>query len=413
MSILIKDVLLDKTRTNVFIEGNKIAKIGGTSKAEFVIDGRQKAILPGLINCHTHAAMSLLRGFGDDMELHDWLQNKIWPAEKRYKEKHYRIGTELAVLEMIKTGTTCYADMYFHEDISAQVCNEMGIRAFLGETHIDFLGDKEFKQIKHIIKEIRAMKIERIQPTLAPHAIYTVSKENLAKLKELSMATNTLIQFHLAETRKENEDCFKQHKKRPVELLEEIGFLGENLLAAHSTWLTKGELRTLAKYNVKIVHNPIANMKLATGGIMPYPEMIETGLNVSLGTDGVASNNCLDMFQTMKFAALLQKCQRWQSTVLSAHECFKLATRNGAKSLGINTGEIREGMLADIILVDMKAVEMVPNYDLISNVVYAANGSCVSDVIIEGKIVMQNKKVKDEEKILEKAEKIVEDFKTS
>jgi len=219
-----------------------------------------------------------------------------------------------------------------------------------------------------------------------------------------------LLHFHLAETRKENEDCFKQYKKRPIELLEEIGFLGENLIAAHSTWLTKGELRTLARRKVKIAHNPQANMKLATGGIMPYPEMKEVNLIVGLGTDSVVSNNSFDLFQTMKFAALLQKCQRWDPTILPAQECFDLATKNGASILGINAGEIKEGKLADIILIDLRNISMVPNHNFVSNIVYSANGSCVNDVIIDGKIVMQNRKVKDEEKILDDAEKISLDF---
>jgi len=410
MTILIKNVLmLDGARRNIYVEGNRIAGVGSRGrKAGIVLDGKDKAALPGLVNMHTHAAMTLFRGFADDMEFYRAWPERIWPAEAKLSGRDVYVGTKLACLEMLKSGTTCFNDMYFYSSDIARAVKEMGLRAVVSELILDekdvTSGSVDEKETAAILEKIRKAGGSRVTPSLGPHAIYTVSKQNLAWIKEYALKHSLLMHFHLAETRKENEDCVKKYGKRPVDVLEEIGFLGRNLIAAHAVWLTKGEVQKLARRNVTVVHNPTSNMKLATGGVMPYQEMLKAGVNVTLGTDGCASNNNLDMFEAMKTAALLQKSHLWNQTVLPAREAVQLATGNAGKALGMPLGVLAEGMLADIILIDLKKPELVPNNNLVSNIVYAAHGSCVDTVICDGRIVMHGRKVAGEEKILSEAE---------
>ena len=406
MSILIKDVLLDGKETSIYIEGNSIAGIEGNSQADETIDGRGMAALPGLINTHSHAAMTLFRGYGDDMKLQQWLEEKIWPIEGKLTEEDVYWGAKLACLEMIKSGTTSFNDMYWHLPGTVKAVEETGIRAVLSPVFIDlFDEDKRKETIKEhtkLLGDVKAIGSERIMPALGPHALYTVSKEGLQWCREFADKEDMLIHFHLAETEQENKDCVKKNGKRPVEYLEEIGFLCDRIVAAHCNWLNEKEVGIIAKYGVKVAHTPTSNMKLATG-IMPYPEMAKAGLTVSLGTDGCASNNNLDMFEEMKFAALLQKASRKDPTVKSANEVWSMATVNGAKALGLNSGRIEEGRLADIILISLKRPELTPSHNLISNLVYSANGSCVDTVICDGRVLMQGRKVKGEDEIIQKA----------
>jgi 5-methylthioadenosine/S-adenosylhomocysteine deaminase len=414
-SILIKNVLLGRKRKDIYIEKNLIQEISNSLhvEADHVLDGTDKAVLPGLINTHTHAAMTLLRGYGDDMKLQEWLQNKIWPIEGKLREEDVYWSAKLASLEMIKTGTTCFFDMYWHNYGTAKAVKDMGIRAVISPAFVDLFnkekGEEMIRENKEMIKKVWDLNCERIKPALGPHALYTVSKENLQIIKEWSKREGLLIHFHLSETEKEVRDCMKNHNgKRPVEYLEEIGFLNKNLICAHSIWLNEKEIKILAEYEVKIAHCPTSNMKLASG-VINYRGMKDAGLVISLGTDGAASNNNLDMFEEMKFAALLQKSFWKDARILSAQEAFFMATKNGAITLNLNAGEIKEGKLADLILVDLKRPEMTPNHNLVSNVVYSTTGSCVSDTICDGKILMQNRKVKREEEILEKVEEVVEE----
>ncbi len=409
MSILIKDVLLDGKKTNIYIVDEKIkstdAKAG--EKADHVIDGRNKAAIPGFVNTHAHSAMTLFRGYADDLKLQDWLTNHIWPLEAKMTEEDVYWGTKLACLEMIKSGTTCFCDNYWHMPSVAKAVDETGLRAVVCEVFMDLgnveRGEAEKKKQVKLVKKIRDMKNSRIVPALAPHAPYTVSPENLAWVKEYADEEDLLINLHLAETESENADYHVKHHKRPVPFLEDIGFLGANLICAHSIWLTRREMNILARHGVKISHNPVSNMKLASG-VMPYRQMKESGLKISLGTDGCASNNDLDMFESMKYAALLQKVHDYDPTVLPAKEAYDMATINGAEALRINAGAVRSGKLADIALIDLKRPELVPKRNLIANLVYSAKGSCVDTVICDGKILMENGKVQGEEEILEKAQ---------
>jgi 5-methylthioadenosine/S-adenosylhomocysteine deaminase len=409
MSILIKNVLHTDNRTNVYVEGNIIADIGPDVEADQTIDGSNFALLPGLVNTHTHAAMTLFRGYADDMELNDWLREKIWPIESKFIPEDIYWGTKLACLEMVKSGTTCFNDMYFHVDQQARAVEESGIRGVLSEGFIDFLkpemGEDLIKQSMELIKKVQDMDCSRIVPALGPHAIYTVTEASLRMMKEISDQEGLLIHFHLSETEEEVENCMKEHGKTPVGYLKDIGFLGPRLLAAHSVWVNEKEIELLAQADVKISHNPVSNMKLAVGGALPYRKMKEAGLNVSLGTDGTASNNNLDMFESMKFASLLQKFTSSDPTVLPAKEALRMATINGARALGIDAGVIEVGKLADLILVDLRSPAFNPNHSLISNVVYSAGGSCVDTVICDGRILMRDGHVEGEEDVMEGAMK--------
>ena len=411
MSILIKNVLLDKREINVYIEDNIIQEIGKKTEADYVIDGKNKAIIPGMVNTHTHAAMCLFRGYADDMKLEEWLQNKIWPLESKLRADDVYLGTKLACLEMIKTGTTTFNDMYFFMESAAKAVDETGLRAVLSYGFIDLFNDekreKEIKKTKETVRAIENMHNDRIKPALGPHAVYTVSEEGLRWIKNYADEKDLLVHFHLAETKKENDDFIKKHNKRPVKYLNEIGFLDRKLIAAHCIWLNDDDINLLEKHNVKISYNPVSNMKLASG-VMNYQKMKKLG--VTLGTDGCASNNNLDMFEEMKIGSLLQKSYFNDETIMPAKEMFNIATLNGAKTLGFNAGKIEEGKLADILLIDLKRSELTPNHNLISNLVYSGNGSVVDTTICNGKILMENRKVKGEEEILEKGKKVAEDL---
>lgn len=407
MSILIKNVLLNGKRTHIFIEGNKISKIGEVQKADYEIDGTNKVALPGLINTHTHAAMTLLRGYADDFPLQQWLEEKIWPVEKKLTTEDIYWGVKLACLEMIKTGTTTFSDMYWFERQAADAVKEMGLRAFLAEAFFDFgqsnVREESIKRTEDAVKYIRSLHLERIQPALGPHAPYTVSKEGLEWIRDFAARENLLIHFHLAETKKENDDFVVNTGMRPAEFLDKIGFLSERLIVAHAIWLNNEEIKLLAERGVKVSHNPVSNMKLASG-VFPYRLMKQHGVLVSLGTDGCASNNNLNMFEEMKFASLLQKVHNMDPTALPKDEVFRMATINGAKALGIDAGEIKEGKLADIILVDLATASFAPNHDIVSNLVYSTPK--VDIVICDGKILMKNGKVPGEEEIIKHAEEV-------
>ncbi|MEE9115624.1 MAG: amidohydrolase [Thermoplasmata archaeon] len=414
MSILIENVLHDGDRTNIYVEGSRITDIGPKVEADQTIDGSNHAVLPGLVNTHTHAAMTLFRGYADDMLLQEWLRDKIRPLESKFVPEDIYWGTRLACLEMIRSGTTCFNDMYFHMDQQAKAVEESGIRGVLSEGFVDFfqpdLSEELLKQSMDLIRKVQSMGCDRITPALGPHAIYTVTESSLRRFKEISDEEGLLIHFHLSETQEEVENCKKTHGKSPVGYLKDIGFLGSNLVAAHSVWLDESEIAMLADAHVKVSHNPVSNMKLAVGRALPYKGMLQAGINVSLGTDGTASNNNLDMFESMKFAALLQKFSTNDPTVLPAGEVLGMATAKGAEALRIDAGVVKVGKLADLILVDLRSPAFNPNHDFTSNLVYSANGSCVDTVICDGKVLMLDGHVEGEEDVMEGAAGAAQDL---
>ena len=413
MSILIKDALLDGKIESVFIESDRIREIGKRVEADTVIDGKNMALLPGLVNVHTHAAMTLFRSYADDMKLQDWLRTKIWPAESKLRPEDIYWGTKLACLEMIKSGTTCFNDMYFHMDMAAKAVQEMGLRAVLSEGFIDMrdreASEESLKKTRAVTEKIAAMRCTRIVPAWGPHAVYTVSQESLRALKQLSDETGYLLHMHLSETQKEVEECKAETGKSPAKYLEDIGFLSDRCVMAHGVWLDSTEIAALARTGAKVVHNPISNMKLAVGKAMPYAELRRAGVPLSLGTDGAASNNNLDMFQTLKFASLLHKFASNDQTAAPAKEVWDMGTIGGAKALGLDCGRVEEGALADLILVDLRRTFMVPGHDLHSNLVYAASGECVDTLICDGKVLMRNRHVAGEEEILDNASSAARD----
>ncbi len=406
-SILIKNVFLDGSENNIYIEDNIITEIGKKIEADVVIDGKNRIAIPGLINTHTHLAMTLFRGYADDMRLSEWLQNKIWHLEKKLTPKDIYYGTLLACIECIKTGTTCVNDMYFFMEDVANAINYIGIRGVISEGFID-LNDPErlelqLKRTNSVIKYIENLKCLRIKPALGPHAVYTVSSRGFEALKEIAKSKNLQFHIHLAETEKE----FFHGSQ--VQYLEKLGILEYDVIAAHAIHLSETDLSILAKHNVKLSYNAVSNMKLASG-IFKYTNVKKHNIIVTLGTDGTASNNNLDMFETMKFSALLQKIACLDSTVACAKEIYDCATKAGAIALNINCGAIETGKLADIILLDKTLPEFTPMHNYISNIVYSCNGSCVNTVICDGKILMHNRKIPKEKEIITKANRIAKNL---
>jgi 5-methylthioadenosine/S-adenosylhomocysteine deaminase len=346
--------------------------------------------------------MTLFRGVADDFPLDNWLREEIWPIEAGLEGKHVYAGSLLGCLEMIRTGTTCFNDMYFFVDEIARAVEESGLRGVLSWAMID-AGDAEkgrrlAEEGERLVKRYlqgENKREGRISLFFGPHAPYTCSEELLIKTKELANKYKTGIHIHVAETKREVEESIKEKGKRPLEYLDKIEFLGGNIVAAHTTWVSKKEIEIMKKRNVKVAHNPISNMKLASGTAR-VSEYIEQGIVVSLGTDGPASNNTLDMFEDMKTCALLHKLNKGDPSVIPAHQVLEFATINGAKALGMDSeiGSLEVGKKADIILVDLEAPNLTPLTNPVSHLVYAAKGCNVSDVLVDGKILMENRQLR-------------------
>jgi 5-methylthioadenosine/S-adenosylhomocysteine deaminase len=414
MSILIKNTQLDSAIVDVLIQGEHIAAIGHDldTPAQTVINGSDTAIVPSLINAHTHAAMTLLRGYADDMELHTWLNDHIWPMERKLTQDDVYWGTKLACLEMIKTGTTFFCDMYWHMPGIIQAVRDMGMRAMLSSAFIDFGDAKQAARFRKRTESFFAdppSVPQRIQFALGPHAIYTVSRASLEWLADFARQNSLLLHIHLAETQREVQDCMATHGLSPVRYLHDIGFLGPNVLAAHAIWADPEEMDLLAKHDVKIAHLPSSNMKLSSGSF-PCRRLHGRGVCIGLGTDGCSSNNNLDMFEEMKFAALSRKFITGDPTALPAQQTWDMATCNGARIFGLNAGRIAPGMLADCLLVDLNHPQLVPNHNLISNLVYAANGDCVRSTICAGQVLMQDRMVPGEAEIIRECKNRIQDL---
>jgi 5-methylthioadenosine/S-adenosylhomocysteine deaminase len=410
MSVLLKDidwlVTQDHARTvlkntSIRIEDEVIAEIGShPSQADQIIDCHGKIVLPGLINTHTHLSMTLFRGYADDMKLQEWLQSKIWPLELGLTSEVCYYGALLGCLEMIATGTTMFVDMYLFMEGVAKAVKEAGLKGYLsygvfGEEG-SALEKKSKEKTNRFINYLNEMNDPRVKLAIGPHSPYSCSTELLMWAKETAENESAILTTHLAETRPEQAKFQKDRGMRAIEYLDKIGFLYPNLLAAHCVWLTKSEVNIMAKRKVKVSHCPVSNMKLASGGVTPVPEMLASGVTVSLGTDGAASNNSLDMFETMKTCALLQKAHRWDAAVLPAQQVLDLATTEAAKALGVaeKVGSIEAGKQADLIVVDARSPNLVPIHGagtVISDLVYSAKGANVDTTIVGGKILMKDR----------------------
>jgi 5-methylthioadenosine/S-adenosylhomocysteine deaminase len=422
-NILIKDATIisnEIKKSSLLIQNDKIVEISdklGVNDADEVINASGKVLIPGLVNTHTHLSMTLMRGLADDMPLDTWLNKYIWPVEAELNPEYCYAGALVACAEMIRSGTTCFNDMYFYMDHVAKAADEAGLRGIISHGMIDF-GDEdkrrqEFKESIRIIKKCHNTGNGRIQVAFGPHSPYTCSQELLSQVKRKASKYGVRIHIHVSETQKEVFDILEAHGKRPFEYLDEIGFLGSEVTAAHAVWLSKNEIDIIKHSEVKLSHNPSSNMKLSSG-VSPVSGLLNKDVCVSIGTDGPASNNNMDMFEEMKITALLQKVTTMDPTVLNAEEVFKMATINGAKSLGLEDqiGSIEVGKKADITLIDARSPQLTPFRNPISHIVYSANGGNVDTVICNGEILMKNRKLLtlDENMILEAAQNASEEL---
>lgn len=413
-SILIKGATHNCRKTDLFIDEGKIQAVGEGIRSEykgtaaFEIDAGGDVLLPGLVNTHTHAAMSLLRGYADDMVLFEWLSQKIWPLEAHLNGDDVYWGTRLACLEMIKTGTIAFNDMYFFMDRAADAVEESGMRACLSHGFIDlFTEEKREAEIKATINlhnHIKSRNNPKITFATGPHALYTVSPEGLTWCAEYANEHDAGIHIHLSETKQEVDDCIKNNGVSPAAHLDKYGILTERTVAAHCCYLDEAETELLGKRKTAASHNPASNMKLAGGRAIPYQALKNAGAPVTLGTDGCASNNNLDLFEEMKIAALLQKFATGDPTILPAEEAIQIASHAGAEALRTGGGIIAPGYAADIILVDRNAICNTPFHNPISNIVYACGGNSVRSVICDGAILIHDREIPGEDAILAGAE---------
>jgi len=407
--------------TSVYIEDNKIMEIGKPRiEADFVINGKNKILLPGLINCHTHSPMTLLRGYSDDKKLEDWWFKDIYPVESKFRPKHVYWGSLLACLEMIKFGCTYFIDFYYFLDKIAKATLESGIRCNLGQGILDFKTFEfpkkkiAFMIAKRMIRKWR--KKDRINVSIAPHMFQTTSPDTYAECADIAKKYNIILQSHVAESKTEIDFATNTYGKRPVDLLETSGCLFESAVAIHCNWLNMKEIEKFSNYGVSVVHCPVSNMKLGENRIMPLNDMLKHNVKVSLGTDGCASNNNLDLFEEMKVFSLLHKSYLNDPTVAPVQKVLDMATVDAAEILHEDDlGSIEIGKKADLILIDTKKPHLQPihgKHTVLSNLVYSAKGQDVDDVICDGKVLMKDRKILtlDETKIIGKASKLISDL---
>lgn len=389
----------------IAVRGGRILMVGTSAEidakyaARETIDARGKVVIPGLINGHTHVPMTLFRGLADDLDLNEWLTKYIFPAEaKNVTEEFVRVGTRLGLAEMIRGGTTTYCDMYYFEDAIADETSKAGVRGVLGETVIDFpVADNKTwaEAMAYTEKFIKKWKGNAlVVPAVAPHAPYTVSEEHLKDVRALSDRTGAPIVTHVSETRKEVEDLLKSKGASPVDYLARIGFLNNRVIAAHVVHPSPEEITVLKRLGVGVVHNPQSNMKLASG-VMPVPQMLKLDLDLGLGTDGAASNNDLNMWEEIDTTAKLHKVFTMDPKVVTAQQAFEMATIRGARALHMEReiGSIEKGKRADLVIVDLDDLNQTPLYNVYSHLVYATKADDVRTVIIEGRVVMRDRRL--------------------
>jgi 5-methylthioadenosine/S-adenosylhomocysteine deaminase len=389
----------------IAISRGRIVAIGSRADIERGYTSRQrvsatgKVVTPGLINGHTHIPMVLFRGLADDLDLQEWLTKYIFPAEaKNVTEEFVRVGARLGLAEMIRGGTTTYCDMYYFEDAIADETAKAGVRGVLGETLIDFpvADNKTHEQgMAYVEKFVTRWKgHELIVPAVAPHAPYTVSEQHLKAVRAFSDRTGVPIVTHISETKREVDDSVRDKGASPVAYLDRIGFLNERVIAAHMVWPQESDIATLKRHGVGVVHNPQSNMKLAAG-VAPVPKMLAESLLLGLGTDGAASNNDLNMWEEMDTVAKLHKVFTGDPKVISAQEAFELATIRGAQAVHLDKeiGSLEKGKRADILVIDRDTLNQIPLYNLYSDLVYATKASDVETVIINGRLVMRNRRL--------------------
>ena len=407
-------------KADVAIKGPRITEIAPeiTTPAARVIDAAGKLVMPGLINTHTHAAMVMMRGLADDLPLDIWWQKFIFPIEKKLLDPEFiRTGAALAAIEMIRSGTTSFADMYFFEDVAAEVCRQIGIRGFLGECILDF-PSPDAKKADDPLRLTESLQAKwrgdpLIQLMVCPHAPYSCGEDNLKKAKALADKLNIQLQIHVAETAGEVAEFRQKHHLSPVEFLDKLGCLGPNVIAVHCVHLSHNDIKLLQKHEVKVAHCQESNMKLAAGNA-PIVELMDEGVTVGLGTDGAASNNNLDMFDEMDSVAKYHKAVRSDPSVMEARTVVKMATTDGAAVLARpDLGVLAAGQTADIILIDLNEPHLMPLFNIYSQLVYSAGGADVDTVIINGRLIMENRRILtiDEQEIFGRAKQLAKKIK--
>jgi 5-methylthioadenosine/S-adenosylhomocysteine deaminase len=434
MNTLIKDCLVvpmtaqgDEAKYfegSVAIQGNRIAMVTDRrSVAEEwrsanpdakVVDGRGKLLMPGLVNTHTHVAMTLMRNFADDIPLMDWLNDHIWPFESHLGAEEIALGAQLGMTEMLLGGTTTFVDMYWHEEAIGRVAQAMGIRAVLCPCYTDGMLMEQFEQSLPETLKV-ASECDRLSVRVAPHSTYSVSTENLKRGMDLALYYGIGMHIHVSETMDEQQIIRERYDRTPAEYLRDIGFFEIPTIAAHCVHVTPSDIEILARHGVTAVYNPQSNMKISSG-IAPVTQMIEAGVNVAIGTDGASSNNDLDMIEEMRTGSFLQKVAGNNPVVMPAYEALKLATVGGAVAIGMDDslGKIAPGMLADMVMLDIEKPHFYPRNDMIAGIVYCAKAADVDTVFVDGRMVVSGGRVigLDTEGLYRKVESTVRETKS-
>lgn len=418
-AILLRNITVDDSPRDILITGNRISRIepaGSCAAWELagnveIMDCTGKVAIPGFVNMHTHSAMSLMRGIGEDMLFHDWLA-KIWAIEEHIDDEYVYWATKVACLEMIRTGTTTFSDQYWFFKDSMRAAREMGIRIATGYDVLD-KGDpaeaeRQKEQCVRVSEEFKSQSDEGFIYGLAFHAVYSVSEPMIVWINDFARKNKLRLHIHLCETRKEVEDCKAAHGGlTPVEYLDRLGVLSPNLLAAHTLWLSENDIRLLADHGVHCVHNINSNAKLSSGYKFLYNEMRDAGINICIGTDGCASSNNLDILEAMKTSAIFQKAWRHDPSALPLGELLNMATVNGAKALGIDSGRIAEGAVADINIIDTDNSFFLSPGPFLANLVYSSHSDCIDSVICNGRFVMRHREIPGEHEIIAEARKVI------
>jgi 5-methylthioadenosine/S-adenosylhomocysteine deaminase len=407
VALTVTNAILDGDRVGLRAAEGRISALGPGVEPEpgdETLDAAGMALVPALLNGHTHAAMTLFRGYGDDMPLMEWLERRIWPVESRLEDDDVYWGTRLACLEMVRGGTTRLWDMYWHPEATARAVADAGLTAVIGAPLIDRGTDDGPHGLR--VSAVDTLKTLEsadgaVKPALAPHAIYTVSEESLRWVAERAAEHDVPVHIHLSETRQEVEDCVREHGTRPAAYLDRVGLLGPRTLLAHGVWLDEAELELIGERGATVVTNPVANQKLAVGGTFPYPRARDRGVAVGLGTDGAGSNNSLDLLADAKFFALAQKHAAADPAIVTAAETLEIATGARAPMLG-GAGPLEKDGLADFALVRAHAAELTPG-DLTANLVYSGTGAVVDTTVARGRVLMRGGIVEGAEEVCARA----------
>ena len=414
--ILLKNILLGNAPSDVLIDGERIAAVVAHVDMEVqvpadceVVDCTAKAAVPGFVNMHTHAGMSMMRGIGEDIAFHEWL-DRIWEVEAGIDEEYVYHATKVACLEMIKTGTTTFNDHYWYMPMAYKAATEMGLRSVLAYVICDRNDPRESERQK-----IQCMKMyeqtkewgDTASFAVAIHAIYSVSEPMMLWAADFARKHGARIHIHVSETEKEVKDCMSEHGMSPVEYLDSLGILGPDVIAAHTLWLSADDVEILGRRGVTCVHNVNSNLKLASGYRFLYNELRDAGANICLGTDGCASSNNLDMLETMKTSAMIQKAWRNDPSAMPIDEIIAMATSNAGKGLGLEIGKIEEGALADILIIDLDNYSFLSPAPVEANLIYSAHSDCIDSVICNGKFVMRSRQVPHEKEIMAQAKAVM------